>query len=335
VWRLQEEITHIDTSRKRLIGRGHKIDYESLIIATGLQPDWTKICGLRQGSYNMCDMADITQLREALQDIRKGTVLITSAADACPTPYEYALLARYILNQRSTKKPEDRKVDDNTKVILALPDSHAFPHSASEIMQARLADSRVLFLPKYEMVHVDHKAKSVIFKNGQKLRYNVLVSFPPQQTVPVLVDSGIADKQGRVFTNAITCKTEFPGVYCIGDAAHLTLPDVGKLNIPKLGVVAVNQGDAVAEDLIRRIETHRAESKWDSSVGCEVSPLATVITEVGFRQALRIDMTLFKGDGVDYRVSEPDKRHLVNLATWWTSLDKAWFGEDEDAPEEV
>lgn len=74
---------------------------------------------------------------------------------------------------------------------------------------------------------------------------------PPHTAPSALRASGLVDASGWVPVEATTLQTRFPGVFAIGDATAIRLPN--GMFLPKAGVFADGQARAVAESIAAEI----------------------------------------------------------------------------------
>src|SRR5690606_27196527 len=61
--------------------------------------------------------------------------------------------------------------------------------------------------------------------DGEEASFQMLITEPPSQTAPALIDTGMVDATGRIPSDPITLETARENVFVAGDATYLTLPD--------------------------------------------------------------------------------------------------------------
>ena len=83
---------------------------------------------------------------------------------------------------------------------------------------------------------------------------------------PVVRDAGRTAESGWVSVDRNTMETRFPGVYAIGDVTTIPLP-MG-LPLPKAGVFAHHQGEAVAQRIAAYIAGKGQPATFDGDGEC-------------------------------------------------------------------
>jgi sulfide:quinone oxidoreductase len=101
--------------------------------------------------------------------------------------------------------------------------------------------------PDHQVVSVDAAAQRLLFANGTRAQFDLLVYVPPHRAPAVVRQTGLAPDGGWVTVDRGTFTTRFPSVFAIGDVTSVPLP-MGK-PLPKAGVFAHAQAEVVAANL--------------------------------------------------------------------------------------
>lgn len=327
VFFVQDEIVRIDRASSVVLGRGHKFRYDKLVIALGAETDHSLVEGMRSVAYDVSDISQVMQLKDALADFRGGDIVVSACQSqhSGPTsPYTYAMLIKQVIKLKGQEK-----VEKNTRVILTTPDSSAWPEHAPEVMLKTLEEKGILFMPKLEPLYVDTLQKALYFKNGDKLQFDVLVSSFPTKAPKVLVESGFCAADRFVSADPFTLRTDHAGVYCVGDCAELALLGKTKWH-PKAGEFARAQGRVVAADIIKSLEAADGDEKWERAIAyVRMRDAVNVHAEVGGNQALVINCSLYNVRNPDsreaYTVSQASKENMKDLVTIWQDCISQWF----------
>ena len=116
------------------------------------------------------------------------------------------------------------------------------------------------------MTEVDPATKTLSFSDGVEARFDFLVYIPPHVAPPVVREAGLTGESGWVPVDRHTMETKFPGVYAIGDVTGIPL-SMG-LPLPKAGVFAHGEGEAVAQTIAAQITGEGRANTFDGQGEC-------------------------------------------------------------------
>ena len=122
------------------------------------------------------------------------------------------------------------------------------------------------FHPQMRIASVDVPSKELVFENGQRVGYDLLIAIPPHRAPLAVRDSGLLGESGWIPVDAHTLKTRYDGVYAIGDITTIMLP-VGK-PLPKAGVFAHYEADVVAKNIAAELEGSKPGHAFDGRGYC-------------------------------------------------------------------
>lgn len=310
---IRDEITNIDVSSRIVLTKAHALNYDHLILALGAELSPELIPGLGDAAYNLCELNSVLQLRQSVERINSGTVLIgvSSVPFKCPpAPYEYAMLIDDKLRQR--------KIRDSVRIVVSSPEPQPMPvagKAVGEAVKELLSERGIEYLPVHKIKAVDPKMRRVSYETGEILDYSILAAMPPHRAPKVVRESGLADPSGFVPANLTTFETAAPGVYAIGDVASLKLPNGS--HHPKSGAFAEAQATAVARNLTARIRGGKESVKYSGVGACFV--------DVGGDQAAQGTAELLTPEGVKFAFVPPSTEGMAAKSAFESERLRAWF----------
>ncbi len=217
---------------------GKKIDYDRLIIATGIDFMFNRLPGFDEKNHLHAWKAGAqTQaLRQQLQAVPDGgtyAITIPLAPYRCPPgPYERASqVASYF--KRDKPKSKVLILDANADVI-----------SKPDFFKKSWAQHYPQNLEYISSVQIARLEQNTVFTEvGEKFTANVLNPIPPMQAGQ-LVQSLPIIKDGWASVDFLSFESKVPGIHVIGDAV-LSAP-----KMPKSGHIANQQGKYCAAAIL-------------------------------------------------------------------------------------
>jgi sulfide:quinone oxidoreductase len=244
---VQAEIEQIDPERRTVRAAGRELGGDAMIVSLGAELAPEMVPGLSQGGHNLYSLDGARAVREALEPLRAGRVVVLTAAPAykCPAaPYEAAMLIEAYLRQRGARG----HVDLDLYAAEAGPMGVAGPAVSAGVRQ--IVESKgVRYHPEHQVTKVEPEARKLAFANGAEATYDVLVYVPPHRAPAVIRQSALVGETGWVSVDRGTLETRFPDVFAIGDVVTIPLT-MGK-PLPKAGVFAHRQAEVVAANIVR------------------------------------------------------------------------------------
>jgi sulfide:quinone oxidoreductase len=241
----QGEIEKIDAEARRVTVAGEAIEADYLVVSLGAELSPETIPGLREAGHNFYTLSGAEQLRDALSSLKRGRIVILTAAPAykCPAaPYEAALLIDHYLRERG----RGNAVTVEVYAAEPGPMGVAGPDVSTAVKQM-LESKGIPYHPEHHVKAVDPLAKRIEFTNGAAADFDLLAYVPPHRAPRVVRESGLVSESGWISVDRHKMETRFPGVYAIGDALSIPLK-LGK-PLPKAGVFAHAQGEVVARNI--------------------------------------------------------------------------------------
>jgi sulfide:quinone oxidoreductase len=310
---VNDEIVAIDTDARVVHTRTRDLPYDDLVIGTGCEMDPERIPGLAEGSYNLCAISDVMQLKQRLAEVESGAVVIAVSAvpfKCPPAPYEYALLIDEMLR--------DRGVREDVRVILTTPEPHPMPAAGPKIgavVAEWMADNGVELHTQHRIVSVDAATRRITYESGLELDYAVFCAMWPHQAPKVVREAGLTNEMGFVPVKFGTFETSTPNVYAVGDVAAARLPS--DKPHPKSGMFAEAQATVVGRNLAARI-TGADEEGYPGKGAC--------FFEMGGDMATAVSADLLPLDGPKMTMQPPSREGLKLKAEFESERFARWFG---------
>ena len=248
---VQGEVTAIDVEARKVgVGEG-ELPFDYLVIALGAELAPQAVPGLAEASHSFYDVESARRLRAALPNFQGGSiaVVVSSLPFKCPAaPYEGTLLLNYQLRKRGIR--------DGTQIQMFTPEPAPLPvagQRVGEMVQGLLAQREIAYHPQRQPASVDVEGREIIFKDGERASFDLLVAVPPHRSPEVVSASGVANEAGWVPVDPRTLETKAEGVYALGDVSAVTTPS--GLPLPKAGVFAHGEAEVVAHNISAMIES--------------------------------------------------------------------------------
>jgi sulfide:quinone oxidoreductase len=287
---LPEYAAELDPIAKRVTTTGGtKVDYDYLIVATGLKLDWDAIEGFSVdmighngigGHYHSPEAAEATfrQLDEVTS--KGGNILIGRPATemkCAGAPLKLAFLAEDMATRKGTRANVNITYTAQSKSLFGVP-------IVAEKVRMLFGERGIAVKQEHVLKSVDAARKTAIFTTPEgevELGYDFLNVIPPQRAPDVIRNTDLpwADKwvdQGWMEVDQKTLRhARYPEIFAMGDVA----------GVPKGKTAAsVKWHQPVVEDhLIAQIQGREGTEVFNGYTSC---PL---ITRVGRAMLIEFD----------------------------------------------
>jgi sulfide:quinone oxidoreductase len=302
---VQENITGIDPSARRVTTDKRSYDADVLVVALGADYDIGATPGLAEGGHEFYSMAGAERLREALPTFSKGHAIVgvASAPFKCPpAPSEAALLLHDYLTARGVRGA--------CTISLVMPFGIPIPPSpaTSKALLAAFAERGITFIPNCKVNAIDHARRVAIFSDGKEMPCDLFLGIPKHRVPEVVVESGMTEN-GWIPVDR-NLRTRYPGVYAIGD--------VTSVGVPKAGVFAEGAARVVAASLIAQAQGSREPELYNGAGTCYV--------EFGSDLVGRVDVDFFSGPKPTGSFFEPSVALAEEKKLFASTRRSSWFG---------
>jgi NADH dehydrogenase FAD-containing subunit len=237
----------IDREDQKVVLREGEVPYDFLVVATGagVRPD--EVPGLAEHATSLWTAGGMLRLRRAYERLlevaqqghRQRLVFVVPPHNLCTSPvYELALMTDTWLRSNGAR--------ERVEMTLATYEDNlieAFGFRFDGLMRRRFAEDGVTL--RTGLVVTEVEPRHCRFEGGERLPFDVLVSFPPH-VVPHPFEGLPSDERGYVRVDKHSRRVAGPDrVYAIGDAS--TYP-------AKRAYLALLQAGVAAEHIAAEIE---------------------------------------------------------------------------------
>jgi len=239
-------------------GRVYKGDY--MVVSLGVEQ--VAEHNLNQFGHDFYTLEGATNFSEQLKDFKGGkiVVLVSSLPFKCPAaPYEAAMLIESYIRKKGLRS--------ETEISLLAPEPGPMGVAGKELSGAvrQMVEGKgIKYFPEYQVSAVTENA--LTFTNGKTFDYDLLAFTPKHQCPAVIKTTGLVGPSGWIEVDRHTLETKFPDVYAIGDITFIPL-EVGK-PLPKAGVFAHYQAEAVAHNIAQKIEGKTPDKTFNGDGQC-------------------------------------------------------------------
>lgn len=241
---VEAEIAHINPFAKEVtIAHGEihgKVPYDYLIFALGRRLATERITGFFEHAHHLLNVDKAIQFGKAISDFHEGHAVIGQCDGArLPVPvYETAFaLARRL---------EERGERERVRITVVTPDGldSALGEQAGAALNKALAAHQIALLHNFPIKTVTQN--SVFTRHGDTLNFDLLMLVPPFSGSSAASYMGSTDCMGYVLVDRTMRVIGHEGIYAVGDSVNF--------DGPKMGHMAVRQGEVAAANLLAEIE---------------------------------------------------------------------------------
>ncbi len=306
---LRAEVLEIDTDGRTVKTTEAALPYDRLVIAIGAELAPDALPGFTEGAHNVYTLEGAAAAGEALRSFDGGrvAVLVSRLPYKCPAaPYETALLAEALLRRRGVRSGST--VDVYTPEPLPMPTAGpAMGQALRGILEAR----GIGFHPSRAVEFIDPDRRELVFGDGERVPYNLLLGVPPHRAPEAMRRSGLGADGGFAPVDPYTLATQAEGVFAIGDVTQI--PISGGKYLPKAGVFAHAEAEVVADRIERELAERKQVDSFDGRGSCFV--------EMGDGVAAFATGNFYAKDGPEVHLRRPGRKwHLAKVA-----FEKYWF----------
>ena len=261
---VNSEVNEIDSTEKSVVVKTAQGEfaYDYLVVALGAELAPEKVPGF-ESAFHMYTLEDAKKLRDALSSFRGGSLrlIVSSTPFKCPAaPYEAAMLIDDYLRRKGLRDKSDIQVF--TPEPLPLP--VAGPDVGNAVV-SMLSEKGIGFHNNTKVSSIEGSSKQVVFENGLREKYDLLVAVPSHTSPKVVRESGLVDASGWVPVDPKKMQTKYDNVYAIGDVAVVKLQS--GVMLTKAATFAFGQAEIVANNIASSILGTETRS-WDGFGEC-------------------------------------------------------------------
>jgi sulfide:quinone oxidoreductase len=264
----------IDTAEKRLsLNGGDSLAYDYLVVATGARIVPDEVPGLVEAGHDFYSEEGALALRDALAGFTEGHLVLSvvGTPHMCPAaPLEFVFMADDWFRERGLR--------DQVDITYTYPIQRVHGKSTiAEWAAPRMRERDIGIETFFNVESVDADARVLHSMEGEELAYDLLVTIPPHDGVPMIRDAGLGD-DGWVEVDKTTLEAiHAPDVFALGDATNVPAP--------KAGSAAHYQASVVADRLTSLVHGRTPTATYDGKVVCFLEAGMDEATFVSFDYA--------------------------------------------------
>lgn len=260
---INTEVNRIDVNNGIVRTDQGEFVYDYLVVALGAELAPEKIPGF-ESAFHMYTLEDAKKLRDALSSFRGGSIrlVVSRTPFKCPpAPYEAAMLIDDHLRNKGLR--------DKSDIQIFTPEPQPMPIAGPEVgntVVSMLNEKGIGFHSNTKVSLIDGSSKQIVFENGSREKYDLLIAIPPHTTPKVIRESGgLADASEWISVDPKNMQTKYDRVYAIGDVAAVKLPS--GMMLPKAATFAFGQAEIVASNIASSVLGTEARN-WDGFGEC-------------------------------------------------------------------
>ena len=254
----------IPDNNQVLLEDGRKIDYDILIIATGVRTNPNETEGLTGELWHK-QAFDFYTIEGALALSRffktwEGGDLVLNIADMpikCPVaPLEFVMLADWFFTEKGIR--------DKVNIKFVTPLSAAFTKPLSaKVLGEMLKSKNIEVITDFYIEKVDNKNKKIISFDEKEVPFDCLVSIPVHTGDEMVGRSGLGDDMNFLKVDKHTLQSvQYDNIFGLGDATNLPTS--------KAGSVVHFSAEILFENIIAKIENRPLQAKFDGHANCYI-----------------------------------------------------------------
>lgn len=255
------------------------LNFDYLIIASGVIKDYYSIEGFNEFGYSMCDEVQSLKLWNKVKEFKGGNVVIGTAKSKFGTRVKAPQLkapcegpigeAMFMLDYDFRK----RKIRKEISINVFTPGEIFFEDVGDHVREkvGKVMINQNITLHKNKVVSKITK-ENIHFSDATSLPCDLAILIPPYKPFPLFAESGLGDNAGFIPTDKTMKHLDFDSIYAIGD--------INALAQPKLGHIAVHQADIAVSAILKAITGEGTIIDYEPSVFCIMNmggPNATLI----------------------------------------------------------
>ena len=304
----QEAVTGIDAGARRVTTDAGTYDADFVVVALGADYDMAATPGFEAGGHEYYTLAGAERLRDALADFDGGRVLVSVLGQPfkCPpAPFEGSFLLHEYFTQRGIR--------DSVQMSTTFPMQRPVPVTVavSQMFRDGLAERGIEELPQHLVTGIDPTTHTAQLASGETLSYDLFVGIPVHRAPDVLAASGLT-VNGWVPVDQDNLRTQFPGVYALGDVC------TGPRPVPKAGIFAESAALVVADDIAAAIAGTEPPAPFEGSGVC--------YAEFGTGLVSKVEVNFLKGEAPDAQRYDPSREYALEKQEFGAVRRARWFG---------
>src|SRR5688572_837991 len=277
---VEAEVAHVDPfERKVSIAYGEvegKLPYDYLIFALGRRLATERISRFYEHAHHLLNVDKAIQFGKAVAEFEEGSVVLGQCTGArLPAPvYESAFALAALL--------EDKGKRDHATITVVTPDTleaELGDAGAAASLEQSLDDRGIELRTNFGISSLTRNSAKT--NTGDAINFDLLMLVPPFRGSSAATYMGVTNGEGYIHVNLNMRVMGQERIYAVGDCVDF----VG----PKMGHMAVRQGEVAATNLAAEIEGREPEAFYSHE-------MRFVIDEVGTGNGLYLRKDIWGND---------------------------------------
>ena len=256
-------VEKVDAGAKTVhLRNGRELTYDTLIIATGVQPRLEATPGGDGGEvgksvHQFYDLPGAEALQEAMRTFQGGRLVvhITEMPIKCPVaPLEFVFLADSYF--------KDKKIRKKVEITYVTPLDGAFtkPVASRELGDA-LKSRNIALETDFAIAEIDNETREIVSFDERRIPFDLLVTVPLNMGPDYIAASGLGDEMNLVPCDQGTMRSlADPDIFVLGDG--------GTLKTSKAGSVAHFAVDIFMENWPQYLAGQQLTHNFDGHANC-------------------------------------------------------------------
>jgi sulfide:quinone oxidoreductase len=303
---IQDRAREIDLARRRVVTEGTSIPYDHLVVATGAAMRATEIPGLREHALTPWTPEEMLRLRhgfgalveQAHRGHRQRLLFLIPPNNKCAGPlYELVMMTDTWLRDQGAREHVDLTWTTYEDGYI-----QAFGPRLNTVVMHEFEERGIDGHKGYVVTSIEPGV--VHYQNGEKLPFDLLVSFPPYVAKESFLGLPIDDR-GFIHVDPDSRRVKGQSdVFAVGDAADFPI---------KQAFLALLQGDAAAAHLAAQIEGRAP------AVNAKFEPLSMCVMEELNRATFAQVPLKYTGDPAKPVAvnTEDEEQYRVGVSPLW------------------
>jgi sulfide:quinone oxidoreductase len=301
---------------------GKRIEYEYLVVATGIKIDWDRIPGLSEsvGKNGVCSNYSFETVDSTWQNIREfkgGTAIFTQPLPPIKcggAPQKIMYLADSYFRKSGVR--------NKSKVVFCSAAGAIFAvKKYADTLDKVIKRKEIVTKYKHNLVEIRADVKEAVFENLDTkeqvvMRYDMIHVTPPQSSPDFVKISPLANKEGWVDVDKFSLQhVRYPNVFSLGDASGLPTS--------KTGAAIRKQAPVAARNLVSTIKGSDLKLKYDGYTSC---PLVT-----GYNSLVMAEFDYDGKPAETFPIDQSKERYSMFLVKkyllprlYWYAMLKGW-----------
>lgn len=255
------------------LSNGDTVTYDILVVTAGIQIDWNKIPGLKEGLGNpdsgVCSNYSYDTVESTfknIQNLKSGTAVFTHPATPIKcggAPIKITYLASDYWTKHGVKNNVNVKFIKGGGGIFAVK---KYAESLTKVANRYNIDCTWMM----DLKELQPNKKIAVFKHMEsgeetEVKYDMIHVTPPMSAPDFIKNSPLAAETGWVSVDKGTTQhTKYPNVYALGDCSNLPTS--------KTGAAIRKQAPTTASHIMAQIEGKQSDKRYNGYTSC---PLVT------------------------------------------------------------